>query len=163
MRWRCCASVCLLRPRLCGGLLAMDGNYKPPPLARLSPLPPPRTNMDSLSASENSQSNSPITTISSDELRQDVTEEGTRPAAGSPFISTDPQNTDIISSIRRLHADELAWLAQHKRPVVKVGEGFLPKVRKMVYQYVYYLWKTWWRCWWGLVVLPGSKYFLGAH
>lgn len=107
--------------------------------------------MDSLSANETFESNSPTTTISGDEERN-------RPTAGSSFISTEAQNTDIIGSLWRLHADELAWLAQHKPPVVKAGEDFWPKIRKMVYQYVYYLRKTWWRCCWGLLVLPASKY-----
>jgi hypothetical protein len=71
---------------------------------------------------ETSESNSSVTTISDDELQR------TPPPTGSPFIPTTPQNTDIIGGLWRLHADELAWLAQHEPPVVKPGEAFFPKV-----------------------------------
>lgn len=79
--------------------------------------------MDSSSTHETSESNSLTTTISDDELQH------TRALAGSSFIPTEPQDTDIIGSLWRLHADELAWLAQHEPPVVKPGEAFFPKVR----------------------------------
>ena len=111
--------------------------------------------MNSLSANETSESN---TLTTGDELRQDFKEDRTRLTARPPFLSTESQNTDIISTLWSLHADELAWLAQHKPPVVKAGESYFPKVLKMVRQYAYYFRKTWGRCCWGLVFLPGSKY-----
>jgi len=79
--------------------------------------------MDSSSTRETSESNSSTTTISDDEHQH------THPTSGSPFIPTTPQDTDILGSLWRLHADELAWLAQDEAPVVKPGEAFFPKVR----------------------------------
>jgi len=86
--------------------------------------------MDFLSSRETSESNTPTTIASDDELRL-VVKGGHNPPSNtrSPLGPTESQNTDIIGSLWRLHADELAWLAQHKRPVVNLGEGFLPKVR----------------------------------
>ena len=74
----------------------------------------------------NTPNTTPATTTSiSDhklQLRQDVKQERTRPTAGS-------KDTDIIGSLWRLHSDELAWLAQHKPPVINTRDGFFPKVR----------------------------------
>ena len=89
--------------------------------------------MDSTSTESNTPntlntSNTPNTTpatttsISDHELRQDAKQEPTPPTAGS-------KNTDIIGNLRRLHADELAWLAQHKPPVINASDDFFPKVR----------------------------------
>ena len=93
---------------------------------RASACRSPLLQMDSSSTPsthETPESNSSTSTFSDDELQH------TPPPAGSSFVPTKPQDTDIIGSLWRLHADELAWLAQHEPPVVKPGEAFFPKVR----------------------------------
>ena len=82
--------------------------------------------MDSLSVHEKSAS----TAISDDDKpRQEVETKRTPPTPGSPFVPTERQGTDIMGNLWRLHADELTWLAQRERPVVKPGDAYFPKVR----------------------------------
>lgn len=78
--------------------------------------------MDSLSVHEISDS-------TDGDPRLEVKTKRTPPTAGSPFVPTEPQGIDIMGDLWRLHADELTWLAQRERPVVKPGEAYFPKVR----------------------------------
>ena len=96
--------------------------------------------MDSLSTEESNAS----TASFDDEVPQQAERSesvGTPPTSGSPgspgsppgspssaLVPTEPPNTDITGDLWRLHADELTWLAQRKRPVVKPGEGYFARV-----------------------------------
>ena len=82
--------------------------------------------MDSSSSTRESNAS---TAVSDDEPRQEVERTRTPPTPGSPVVPPEPQTTDITRDIWRLHADELAWLAQREPPVFKPGDAYLPKVR----------------------------------
>jgi hypothetical protein len=93
--------------------------------------------MDYFSPQEIPESN-PSTAVSDDELIQQVEDETvprnswTPPTPGSPpghSVLTEPRGTDILGGLQRLHADELTWLAQRKRPVVNPGDRYFSRVR----------------------------------